>query len=101
MPELKIPKRFTLHSQVVEVVFDSQVDFRNDNRGEAQFRINKIALAPHQETHPRPVSQIEQTFCHELIHYIAHHAGVELDERDTDVMGHLLHQALTTMEYDL
>lgn len=97
---MKIPKRFKLHAQNIEVELDSNVDFRNDNRGEAQFRVNKIALAPHQQTHPRPQTQVEQTFCHELVHYIAHHAGVDLNERDTDVMGHLLHQALTTMEYE-
>ena len=96
---MRIPKRFTLHGQVVEVVFDSSVDFRNDNRGEAQFRVNRIALAPRTDAAPKPETQVEQTFCHELMHYISHHAGVDLDERDVDLMGHLLHQALTTAEY--
>lgn len=97
---IRIPKHFTLHGQRVDVVFDPSVDFRNDNRGEAQFRVNRIALAPSSETHPRPVTQVEQTFCHELMHYISHHAGVDLGERDVDLMGHLLHQALVTAEYE-
>jgi predicted SprT family Zn-dependent metalloprotease len=97
---MRIPARFKLHAQQIEVAYDSNVDFRNDNRGEAQYRINRIALAPSSSSHPRPQTQIEQTFCHELIHYISHHAGVELSERDTDIMGNLLHQALTTMEYE-
>jgi len=97
---MRIPKHFTLHGQRVDVVFDSSVDFRNDNRGEAQFRVNRIALAPSSETRPMPVTQVEQTFCHELMHYISHHAGVDLDERDVDLMGHLLHQALVTAEYE-
>lgn len=98
---MKIPKRFQLHGQFVEVVFDTSIDFRNDNRGEAQFRINKISLAPSSDTHPRPVTQVEQTFCHELMHYISHHAGIEMSEREIDLMGNLLHQALITMEYDV
>lgn len=97
---MKIPKRFQLHGQAIEVEFDASVDFRNDNRGEAQFRINKIALAPSSSSHPRPQTQVEQTFCHELMHYISHHAGIGLSERDIDAMGNLLHQALTTMEYE-
>lgn len=98
--KFRIPKRFQLYGQTIEVVFDSTVDFRNDNRGEAQFRVNKIALAPHTDTHPRPFSQIEQTFFHELVHYVALRAGIDLNERDTDLVGSLLHQAFTTMEYE-
>lgn len=97
---MQIPKRFTLHGQQIEVVYDSNVSFRNDNRGEAQFRVNRIALAPSTETEPRPDTHTGQTFCHELLHFIAHHAGVEISERDTDLMGHLLHQYFLTSEYD-
>lgn len=96
---MQIPTRFNLHGQTIEVVFDPAVDFRNDNRGEAQFRINRISLAPSSSSHPRPRAQVEQTFCHELMHYISHHAGIDMSERDIDLMGNLLHQAVTTMEY--
>lgn len=96
---MNIPKRFHLHGQKIEVEFDSSIDFKNDNRGEAQFRSNRIAIAPSTEQTPRPVSHVEQTFCHELMHYLAYHAGIELNERETDLMGNLLHQALTSAEY--
>ena len=96
---MQIPKSFTLHGQRIDVIYDNAVSFRNDNRGEAQFRINKIALSPSTDDCPIPATQVEQTFCHELMHYLSHHAGLEMDEKEIDLLGNLLHQALATAEY--
>lgn len=51
----------------------------------------------------------EQTFMHELVHFIIYHSGaayrgkdhavMHQDEAFIDLTAQLLHQALTTMEY--
>lgn len=53
--------------------------------------------------------QLEQNFCHELVHFIIYHSGsayrgkdhsqMHHDEEFIDLTGQLLHQALSTMEY--
>jgi len=100
---MKIPKRFNLFAQTTTIEYDEQLHFRENCSGEARYRTNRILLQPSTDQHPRIQSQIEQTFCHELVHHILHaqnkHA-LRDDEEFVDTFAALLHQALTTMEYD-
>jgi hypothetical protein len=104
----KIPNRFRLLGQTIEVELQSNLVYDNDNGGEARYRGNKIALQQSTEGFPRLLSQIEGNFFHELIHWILYmmgwvdSEGVPLndDEKFVRLVSGFLHQALTTMEYD-
>jgi len=100
---LRIPKRFQLMGQTIEVVYDASLNDVDDNVGQTRYRRNQIALQKNVEGVFRPQSKIEQTFCHELIHWILYMFGEEklrLDEKFVDTFSGLLHQAITTMEYE-
>lgn len=100
---MRIPKSFKMHGHKIEVVHDPQLLHKNDNRGEASYRESKIRLQPCTGDNPIPDSHIEESFCHELIHLLFHHAGYSKDRSDESKvwrLGLLLHQALSTMEYE-
>lgn len=98
---LKIPKSFKLHGRTITIEFDSNMVAREDNLGMANYRSDKIILQPTTDGRTIPPLQIEENFWHELVHWLFHCAGVqEQNEQIVDVMGGLLHQAITSMEYD-
>jgi len=96
-----IPTSFQLHGQKIDVIYDKQLTNTSDARGMSHFRENKIRLQTSTDSIPTPITMQEQTFCHELIHYLLLHAESKLndDEKFVNLMGNLLHQALSTMEY--
>jgi hypothetical protein len=102
MAGLRIPQSFMLHGQKISVIYEPPLVYKNGNRGEARFSTNQIALQNNSDGNPIPQSSIEQTFCHEMVHYILNEMGNKLkdDERFVDLFASLLHQALVTMEYD-
>lgn len=107
---MKIPNRFKLLGQVITVEYNPSLLTETDWQGLASYRRNKIELMPDTVSNKRSSDQIEHTFCHELVHHILYYAGHALQEKESDkifrdegfvdVMGGLLHQALSTMEYD-
>ena len=104
---MEIPKRFKLFGQTIEVVFDPTLTHEKDWNGAASYRNGAIKLQPNSEHTPRKQDHIEQTFCHELTHYLLYAANAKAgdkylhqDEDLVEIVGCLLHQALTTMEHD-
>jgi hypothetical protein len=100
---MQIPKRFKLYGQTINVGWDAKLLHSDDARGMAQYRDNKITLQSSGEHNPHPDTHTEQAFCHELTHYLFHLAGYPEDRADeikVDRIAQLLHQALTTMEYE-
>lgn len=106
---MKIPKRFKLMGQTVEVVYKDDFRYENDWHGLTSFRRNKIELQTPSKDNPIPDCQIEGTFCHELMHFILFFTGsdykspkddLHCDEHLVDLCGQLLHQALSTMEFE-
>jgi len=105
---MSIPKCFKLMGQTIEVIYDPTLVNERDWTGSASYRKNEIRIMPDCEAHPRKIDQIEHTFYHELIHHIMYYAGpglkntdnVHQDEGFVDNVAGLLHQALTTMEYE-
>lgn len=106
---MQIPKRFRLLGQVIDVeISDTVLDERNCH-GEAHYRTGKIMLENIKLNPGRKSSHIEATFCHEMVHFLAYHAGAAVNhelkeplhrnEEFVDLFGQLLHQALITMEY--
>jgi len=77
-----------------------------DCTGEAHYRFNKIKIQGAEGYVGRPQSKTEQTFCHEFIHFLLYfgecHDTKELYKNEivVDRLASLLHQALSTMEYE-
>lgn len=106
---MRIPKRFKLFGQTIEVVFDGKPFVESDGyNGFASYRTNRIEIRPSTEAQPRTQTQLEQTFCHELMHYIIYHSEAAItgkkdyphqEEGFIELASHILHQALSTMEF--
>lgn len=99
---MKVPKSFYLHGQRISVRMVDHLTSENNALGEARMLKNEIALQQNTNGFGLPQSQIEQTFLHELTHFILHHMGQNdlcEEEAFVDVFSSLLHQALTTADY--
>jgi hypothetical protein len=99
---IPIPKRGMLHGQVIEVSTDKGMGAMRSINGETQPDYNYLKVQPATTGNPRPQTQVEQTYLHELVHLIFYHAGlIELykDEQTVDLIASLLHQFLATAEY--
>jgi hypothetical protein len=110
MNPIKIPKSFYLFGEKIQVTF-SETYFGSENPmglGFCSYRENKIYLRPSSESWPLSQDQIEQTFCHELMHMIIVHSQDTLKDHENlhdnegfiNISASLLHQALATMEYE-
>jgi hypothetical protein len=101
---MRIPKRFQLYGQTIEVVMDPTIGYNDDRGGAADYRNNTIHLQSPGEQTPLPQAHVEQIFCHELVHYLFDMAGYPDDRKDeikVERISNLLHQALTTAEYEI
>lgn len=100
---MRIPKRFKLLGHTIEVV-ESPGDHFNERRfGSTSYEGKEIRIVPRGSNHPVTQSSIEHTFLHELVHLCLYHTEQsKLNENDSfvDAFAGLLHQALTTMEYE-
>lgn len=100
---MNIPKRFKLFGQTIEVEMQEYLNDKSDCRGQTKYRENKIYLQMIDgKYYSRPVENLDQTFCHELVHWILYlmHEKLEEDEKFVEVFSSLLHQALTTAQYE-
>ena len=103
---MKIPKRFKLLGQTIEVKFDPSVQFEDGQLGWAKFNSMEIILQPSTEQTFMPKEKVELNFFHELVHHIFYVAGNERfdpplhkDEFLVDLVAGLLHQFMSTAEY--
>lgn len=107
---MRIPKRFKLLGRTIEVVENPRLMQDRNWCGAACYEEGKIELQPSSEAYKAAPDKLEQTFCHELSHFLLYHAGgtvnhelkqmAHQNEELVDLLGSLLHQALTTMEYE-
>jgi predicted SprT family Zn-dependent metalloprotease len=106
---VKIPKSFKLMGQTIEVT-SREKDFieNNDRVAFASYRANEIQLNPFMFP-IKQESQKQHAFLHELVHFIIYYSGdtykaktdyMHQDEGFIDLTANLLHQAITTMEYE-
>jgi len=89
--------------QKITVSFDPNIVNSDDARGLWRGRENKIIIHPGTKETPFPSDMVEQSFFHELVHAVLEAAELEdisKQENIVDLVGGLLHQALTTAEYD-
>ena len=107
---MKIPKSFKLAGQTIRVQFESKIrGSKRDNGSEveviglAEYDANRIRLQKTAGGKIMPQDKIEQAFMHELIHHLLSVMGenkLSGNEKFVDTFASLLHQALTTMEYE-
>jgi len=107
---MKIPKRFKLLGHTIEVTENPALMNDRNWNGAARYDDCKIELLPISDATPRHITSYEQTFCHELMHYLLWAGGgavnhelkdhIHHNEEFVDLMGGLLHQVLTTAEYE-
>lgn len=86
----------------ITIELDEHLSFKNDAWGESVYRENIIRLQCATNGHPRNGDELEQTFFHELMHFIFHVLGkyeLRNDEELIEQISGLLHQALVTMEH--
>lgn len=109
---MEIPKRFKLLGRIIEVNENARLMQDRNWTGAADYAKDVIEILPINDTYQASRAKIEQTFCHELCHHLLYHAGgsinydlksgdyIHKNEEFVDLLGSLLHQALTTMEYE-
>ena len=98
-----IPTSFLIYGQEIQVDMVADLGRKEAALGITRYRENLIQLQDDAPGYPIPYQQIEQTFYHELVHVILaamHATELNDDENFVDTFSHLLHQAITTMEYD-
>lgn len=99
-----IPTSFNLHGHTITVEMSDELTDKEDARGLASYRLGKITIQRFNDKfYNRPDSQIEQTFYHELVHFILNEMGekeLQGNEKFVDIFSSLLHQAIVTMKFD-
>lgn len=100
---MEIPKRFKLLGHTIEVTSENGRFYEKGSYGACSYESKWIKLVQPSEHHPITDGSLEQTFLHELVHMCLYHTEQsQLNENEgfVDLMAALLHQALTTMEYE-
>ena len=104
---MKIPTRFKLMGQTIEVVWKDHLNQERNRKGEAHYWSNEIWLQRENDGMSARREMVDETFCHELVHWLMFFAGQDYcgkdmtdDEHLVGLLGCLLHQALVTMEYE-
>jgi predicted SprT family Zn-dependent metalloprotease len=98
---MKIPKEFKLFGQTIKIKYVDRLVDGEDSTGQARYREGIILIQKNNKGIHRNKEQVEQTFLHELVHYILQKMGkhdLQNNEEFVDVFAGLLHQALTTMK---
>lgn len=100
---MRIPARFKLLGHIIEVKHDPEMFYQSRSYGRACFESKWIKIAPPSASHPITQTSLEHTFIHELLHMCLYHteqSQLNDNEGFVDTLAGLLHQALTTAEYD-
>jgi predicted SprT family Zn-dependent metalloprotease len=107
---MKIPKSFKLLGAEITVA-DNPSLLRDRNwNGCADYDTHRIEMVPRCDFYKASNARYEQTFCHELAHFLTYYAGAAINhdlsgkylhqnEEFVDLLGSLIHQAFSTMEY--
>lgn len=99
----RIPKSFSVLGQTVVVKNRTDLSYSEDNCAEWSARENAIYIQPASKDTPIPSEMVEQAFCHEVVHCLldfAERPRLSKDEALVNLLGGLLHQVLTTAEYE-
>ncbi len=100
---MQIPKRFKLLGHTIEVIDDPARFYEHRSYGTCSYESKWIKIVPPSDSHPITQSSLEHTFVHELLHhcfYLTEQSKMNDNEEFIDLLAGLIHQALTTMEYE-
>ena len=99
---MKIPYEYQIFGQTIKVEFCKDLTDETNFTGSFTDRHNIIKIQENSDSIKRLPSQIEEVFCHELVHNIYRAMGekkLASNEKHVDLFGNLLHQALSTAKY--
>jgi hypothetical protein len=100
---MRIPKRFKLLGHTIEVTESPGMYYDRRAYGKCEWEKHTIKIVPISPSHPVDQTSIEQTFIHEMLHhclYYTEQAALNDNENFVDMMAAMIHQCLTTMEYE-
>ena len=103
MSDFKIPSEIQLMCRTIKTVYEGDLGYKKDLRGEARYRQNTIAIQACTEDVPIPYEQQIETFYHEMLHWIFNlieRQDLNDDEKLVEMAGKLLTQALITARYE-
>lgn len=103
MNEVRIPKRFKLLGQTIDVQLVEHIASQNGTLGEARSIQNSILLQKNVDGFPIPETQRGHVLWHEIFHLILGAMGQEElagEEAFVDLIAGMTHQVITTMEYE-
>jgi len=95
---IEIPDSFELLCHTINVVYHTDLMYKNNTVGESRYRENLILLQARNEGHPYPEEQVQHAFYHELIHFMLCYSGakeaIELNKNEdaVDLIAGLLMQ---------
>ncbi len=105
MNKIKIPYEFQICGQTIKVKFTHDLLEKEDCVGVKRSRHNVIELQDYSSvpfTNSRPHSHTEETFLHEVIHFILEYTAereLQNDEKFVARFSQLLHQVFKTAKY--
>lgn len=100
VPTSPFPCRFNLLGQEITVEYSASLMDKEDAKGIALYRENKIVLQNDTPGIFRSEDQVMAIFYHEMVHWILHMMNDEKrdDEKFVDLFSGFLHQALSTLK---
>lgn len=100
---MNIPSSFNLLGHEVKVEYNPKLYITEEAYGRAFYNENKIEIQSPSDEVILNETVIEQTFLHEVTHLILNSMGeddLNRKEKFVDMFASLLHQILTTAEYE-
>lgn len=99
---MKIPKQFELFGRTIHVEYQDDLARISDALGRSDYSTDTITLQNAAPGYQRSLAQIEQTFFHEMVHFILQGMNSKLqdDENFIDLFASCLHQVLVTSKYE-
>lgn len=104
---MKIPKRFELLGNTIDVEFSDTHFNENDEHGRASYRRNKIILQKPTESICLSDDVLNCVFIHEVIHHVLYIARNAVDDPElhsnesfVELVAQLLYQIIKTAEYE-
>ena len=97
---LRIPKEFELLGHTIIIEWNDNLEFDEEAYGLAECIKNKIILQKPNKQYG--VTQVEETFLHEVIHLIfdnTSHRKESKNEILVDIIASLIHQMLISAKY--
>ncbi len=94
---MKIPKTIQIAGKTIEVIFDDKLCDEINCWGQSRFNVGEILIQKKSDSIDRKKDHIEQTFIHEIVHWICevlHHDELRKDERFTSQFSELLYQVI-------